>query len=202
MLVPIPCPIPIRYIIDPSLPSHLHHLIPPMLSDAPPSVHAPHSPPHHSSQRCILVLFEVLGIFAKVEYCLPNMIVCALTHNSVNEAIDRGVTCSQIVDFLKRNAHPQMGKQVPVLPETVVNQIQLWAQERNRLQADPARVYDDFSSLEEFDAIVRYAQDCGVHLWSKRVPDELRKSALGVHESGHARMKLFIQQQREDRVAR
>jgi hypothetical protein len=169
-----------------------------------------------------------------------------------------------------------MGKQVPVLPETVVNQIQLWAQvpgvvlphptsthvlrahpscpafplstrssrssplqnqrvktsrqilltptpschlifsypahhfpsatslvqERNRLQADPARVYDDFrcmsrlktfiyapavdfpvdtyacdSSLEEFDAIVRYAQDCGVHLWSKRVPDEVGKAS-------------------------
>ena len=68
-----------------------------------------------------------------------------------------------------RRIAPRMAAaQTPVLPETVTNQIQLWAKEKQRVQFDDVWLYDGFSSLAEFDAADKYARDNRVHLWSKR----------------------------------
>lgn len=77
----------------------------------------------------------------------------------------------QIVSFLQKHAHPQVAKKVPVVPETVVDQvckvlctfscswlsscmsrceawpflqIRLWEQDRNRVLLAPSYLYDDF----------------------------------------------------------
>ena len=46
-----------------------------------------------------------------------------------------------------------------VMPETVISQLHLWARERHRLQLSDARVYDGFSTREEFDAVYKYEED-------------------------------------------
>ena len=65
----------------------------------------------------------------RLEYVLPNLIVGSLTRDSIQAAVDHAISASEIIGFLERNAHPRMASQVPVLPETVVNQIHLWAKE-------------------------------------------------------------------------
>lgn len=66
---------------------------------------------------------RVLASFARIEYVLPDLIVGSLTRQTVHRAVDAGVSAAEIEAFLKRNAHPRMAAQAPVLPETVVNQV-------------------------------------------------------------------------------
>ena len=53
---------------------------------------------------------------------------------SFQSAVAHNVSAADIQAFLERNAHPRMASQTPVLPDTVVNQVMLWARERNRLE--------------------------------------------------------------------
>lgn len=99
---------------------------------------------------------QVIAIFAKVEYTLPNLIVASLTREAIRDAVGRGIAWSLIVQFLERNAHPLMAAGVPVLPETVVNQLALWAQETRRVQASEAKHYKDFESIELFDRAISF----------------------------------------------
>ncbi|PNT75328.1 hypothetical protein BRADI_1g30300v3 [Brachypodium distachyon] len=49
---------------------------------------------------------EILRLFSRVEYQLPNLIVGAITKESLYGAFDNGITAEQIISFLKQNAHP------------------------------------------------------------------------------------------------
>jgi hypothetical protein len=86
-----------------------------------------------------------------------------------------------------------------VLPETVVNQIHLWAKERERAVAAKCKLYDRFDSLGAFDAAATYATEAGIYLWSRRSPDErqLGKCALAVQADGHPAMKRFLEAGRQ-----
>jgi len=57
------------------------------------------------------------------------------------------------------------------LPSNVVEQIEIWQEERSRMQTDSSVLYDRFESLELFAATVSYAKDLRVHLWSTPLPD-------------------------------
>ena len=138
---------------------------------------------------------QVLALFAKVEYILPNLIVSSLTRETIRNAVDHGLEWGQIVAFLERNAHPLMAKNIPVLPYTVVNQVSLWALERKRLQPVAAKLYDAFDSLEFFDRAVQYSRDIGVYLWHRRDEERLHRSALAIAEHGHDRMRTFVKSQ-------
>jgi hypothetical protein len=159
---------------------------------------------------------EVIGEFTEVLYALPNLLVAQITRESVLRAVDNGVEPQevrppldpppisashrirpspprgQVIDFLERNAHPLMAAQTPVLPETVVEQVRLWAKERDRIRDAPARLYEHFASVAVFDKAEQYARDNGVHLWSKR--DAARPAAcqLVVVADAHERMKSFL----------
>jgi len=139
---------------------------------------------------------QVISEFAELLYQLPNLVVAQVTRESVLRAVDSGVSTQQIVHFLERNAHPLMAALTPILPETVVDQMRLWAAERDRLRAAPARLYESFVSLAVFDEAEQYARDIGVHLWSRReqVPT---KCALVVAADAHDRMKSFLKSQRQ-----
>jgi transcription initiation factor TFIIH subunit 4 len=56
---------------------------------------------------------------------LPNLAVGVLTRDSVRQALRSGITAKQIVDFLRQHAHPEMMKELPALPLTVVDQVQI-----------------------------------------------------------------------------
>ncbi|EOD26467.1 hypothetical protein EMIHUDRAFT_450287 [Emiliania huxleyi CCMP1516] len=137
---------------------------------------------------------RVLRSFALLSYQLPGLIVGSLTRTSIQHAVDSGVDAAAIVAYLERNAHPLMAAQTPVLPETVVNQIHLWAKERSRMAADRCKLYDAFDSLRRFDEACTYAREIGAHLWSRRFPEErnLHKCSLAVRAEAHGSMKSFL----------
>ncbi|KAL1500582.1 hypothetical protein AB1Y20_013237 [Prymnesium parvum] len=135
---------------------------------------------------------QVIRSFARVEYVLPNLVVSSISREAIRDAVESGIEWDMIVQFLERNAHPLMAANVPVLPETVVNQVSLWAQESSRMQLADAQFYDKFESIELFDDVVQYAKDDGVYLWHKRDQQHVGHSALIVAAHGHQRMKAFL----------
>ena len=148
---------------------------------------------------------HVLSLFARIEYALPNLLVCALTRESIHKALNAGISASEVQAFLERNAHARMLQRQsehggPVMPETVVHQLQLWARERHRLQMHRARVYEGFLSAAEFAAAEAYARDSGVHLWARRAP-EPHRCALAVNAAAHGEMKKFIRSWRAEQPA-
>lgn len=64
------------------------------------------------------------------------------------------------------HAHPKMLKPgSPILPPTVVDQIYLWEQERNRFVFSEGVLYSQFMSQNDFETLRDYAQDLGVLVW-------------------------------------
>ena len=134
--------------------------------------------------------------FATLEYQLPNLVVATLTRESVLRAVDAGVRPEQIISFLARNAHPLMAANTPVLPETVVHQIHLWAAERGRIAPVAGRLYENFASLALFDKVVQYARDIGAFEWCRREAAPAR-CALVVGDAYHQQLKAFLQKTRD-----
>lgn len=64
---------------------------------------------------------EILRLFSEIEYLLPNLIVCAMTEESLRRAFLNGITAEHIISFLEQNAHPRS----PCVPENVYR-IRLW----------------------------------------------------------------------------
>lgn len=59
----------------------------------------------------------------------------------------------QIVAYLQQHAAPQISQRVPVLPETVADQVRLWERDRNRVQQVKAVLYEEFpSQVSRLDA--------------------------------------------------
>ncbi|KAI5449050.1 RNA polymerase II transcription factor B 52 kDa subunit [Naganishia albida] len=78
----------------------------------------------------------ILNLFVDIRVRYPNLIVGKLERDTVKRAMEEGITASQIISYLSTHAHPQMQKNNPLLPITVVDQLHLWDKERNRLNID------------------------------------------------------------------
>ncbi|XP_042499165.1 general transcription and DNA repair factor IIH subunit TFB2 isoform X2 [Macadamia integrifolia] len=89
---------------------------------------------------------EILRLFSRVEYQLPNLIVGAITKESLYSAFQNGITAEQIISFLQQNAHPRVAERTPSIPENVTDQIRLWETDMNRVETTPAHFYDEFPS--------------------------------------------------------
>ncbi|CAM6085516.1 unnamed protein product [Calypogeia fissa] len=133
---------------------------------------------------------EILRLFVRVEYQLPNLVVGSLTKESVSTAFASGISSDQIVSFLSKHAHPHAANKTPVVPETVTDQIRLWENDRNRVQMAPAYVYKDFSSAETFEAVLQFAKDIGGLLWQ-----DASTQKLVVMTEKHEEMRNFIRRQ-------
>lgn len=132
---------------------------------------------------------QILRLFARIEYQLPNLVVGALNKESVNTAFASGITAEQIISFLQQNAHPHVAQKVPSVPETVSDQIRLWETESNRVKYIPAYFYDDFPSMELFHSVCSYAQEKGGLVWQ----DDSKKR-LVVRGDLHEEVRTFIRQ--------
>ncbi|KAG9152631.1 hypothetical protein Leryth_024418 [Lithospermum erythrorhizon] len=108
---------------------------------------------------------EILRLFARVEYQLPNLVVSAITKESLYKAFENGITSEQIIAFLQQNAHPRVAERVPSVPENVSDQIRLWESDLNRVEIVPAQLFDEFSSRGVFDSACDFARENGGLLW-------------------------------------
>ncbi|TPX33716.1 hypothetical protein SmJEL517_g03425 [Synchytrium microbalum] len=130
---------------------------------------------------------SVLGLFVQMRARFSNMVVGLITRDSVRKALYNGITANQIISYLHTHAHPEMAKQTPVLPPTVVDQIRLWEMERNRLKFFRGYLYQNFSSPEDWKKGFVYATEVGALIWSN---EQARQ--FFVTEEGHPLVKTFV----------
>lgn len=107
----------------------------------------------------------ILNLFVELKIRYPNLVSGRLTKDSVQSAIDLGITSDQIVSYFTANAHPQMHKTQPILPPTVIDQIRLWQIEGDRMTTTPGFLLKEFSNEQEYNDIVQYADTLGVLVW-------------------------------------
>ncbi|KAM3700277.1 hypothetical protein ACB098_05G084500 [Castanea mollissima] len=131
---------------------------------------------------------EILRLFSRVEYQLPNLIVGAITKESLYNAFENGITADQIISFLQQNAHPRVAERIPTVPENVTDQIRLWESDLNRVEMTPAHYYDEFPSREIFEAACDHAREWNGLLWedSKRMRLVV-KAEIHIHMRDHLR---------------
>ncbi|KNA21551.1 hypothetical protein SOVF_042080 isoform B [Spinacia oleracea] len=135
---------------------------------------------------------EIMRLFARIEYELPNLIVGAINKESLYNAFDNGITSDQIVSFLQQNAHPRVAEKVPTVPENVTDQIRLWESDLNRVEMAPAQFYDEFPSKDLFEAVCDFAREYGALLW-----DDSKKMQLVVKGELHNEMREFLRRQKQ-----
>ncbi|KAI9615384.1 hypothetical protein KEM48_005675 [Puccinia striiformis f. sp. tritici PST-130] len=129
----------------------------------------------------------VLNLFLSLRYRFPNLVVGAVTRESIKSALSNGITADQVIIYLHTHAHPQMRKFEPLLPPTVVDQIRLWELEKNRIRAQEGFLYEDFKSSAEFESVIQYSRKLGIILWEN---SSLRK--LFVNYDGHLTLREFV----------
>lgn len=130
---------------------------------------------------------SILSLFMRVKTKFANMIFGQLTQDSVLDAYRKGITAAQISRFLASSAHPVMRAQKPVLPPTIVDQINLWEQDRNRLKAKSGYMYQQFMSAAAYEKTVAEANRLGAVLYANPA-----KRLLVVSETGHSQIKTFV----------
>ncbi|XP_055902710.1 general transcription factor IIH subunit 4 [Eupeodes corollae] len=134
----------------------------------------------------------LLGLFTELLYRFPNLVVGVLTRDSVRQALRGGITAEQIVSYLEQYAHHNMKttesaiKSRSPLPPTVVDQIKLWENERNRFVYTEGVVYNQFLSQADFITLRDYAQSINVLVWQSE-----RNRTMVVTKNGHDDVKKF-----------
>ncbi|XP_055376920.1 general transcription factor IIH subunit 4 [Condylostylus longicornis] len=136
----------------------------------------------------------LLGLFTELLYRFPNLVVGVLTRDSVRSALRGGITASQIISYLEQYSHPNMIKSQAEsaistksqLPPTVVDQIKLWENERNRFTFTEGVVYNQFLSQADFITLRDYAQSINVLVWQNE-----RNRNMVVTKNGHDDVKKF-----------
>lgn len=134
---------------------------------------------------------EILRLFSRIEYQLPNLIVGAITKESLYNAFKNGITAQQIVTFLQQNAHPRVAERIPSVPENVTDQIRLWESDLNRVDITPAHFYDEFPSREVFEAACDYAREWNGLLW-----EDSKTLRLVVKADIHTHMREHLRRQK------
>ncbi|XP_048514235.1 general transcription factor IIH subunit 4 isoform X2 [Athalia rosae] len=129
----------------------------------------------------------LLGLFCEMLYRFPNLVVSILTRDSVRQALKSGITAEQIVGYLQQHAHPKMiAMGPPVLPPTIVDQIKLWENERNRFVFGEGVLYSQFLSQTDFEMLRDHALTTQVLIWQSD-----RKRTMVVTKAGHDDVKKF-----------
>lgn len=134
---------------------------------------------------------EILRLFSRIEYQLPNLIVGSITKESLYNAFENGITSDQIISFLQQNAHPRVAEKIPTVPENVTDQIRLWETDRNRVEMIPSHLYEDFPSREVFEAACDFAREFSGLLW-----EDSKKMKLIVRGDIHQHMRDFLRRQK------
>lgn len=134
----------------------------------------------------------LLGLFTELLYRFPNLVIGVLTRDSVRQALRGGITAEQIISYLEQHVHPTMLTTEKLvqsnspLPPTVVDQIRLWENERNRFTYTEGVVYNQFLSEGEFSTLRDYAQSKNLLIWQNE-----RTRTMVVLKTGHDDVRKF-----------
>ncbi|KAL9108114.1 MAG: hypothetical protein Q9227_007090 [Pyrenula ochraceoflavens] len=135
---------------------------------------------------------SLLALFVNLRSRHPNLVTGKMTKSSVQRAVHMGITAEQIISYLSTHAHPQMRRHAAleaannanttsnsnaptdtqtsqphhsILPPTIIDQINLWQIERDRMTATAGFLFKDFPNQDEYEKPMRYADEVGVLLW-------------------------------------
>ncbi|VDN52714.1 unnamed protein product [Dracunculus medinensis] len=135
----------------------------------------------------------ILSTFTEMIYRFNDISIGVLTRESARRAFQVGITASQIISFLRNNAHPvtlsaeaSSNGTVQCVPVTIADQLRLWEDERQRLTYFSATIYSTFESENEYADVREFAKNEGILLWN----DDLQR-LLVVTEEGHDRVKTW-----------
>ncbi|KHN10014.1 General transcription factor IIH subunit 4 [Glycine soja] len=134
---------------------------------------------------------EILRLFSRVEYQLPNLIVGAITKESLYSAFENGITAEQIITFLQQNAHPRVAERIPSVPENVTEQIRLWEADLNRVEMTDAYYYDEFPSRDVFEGACDCAREWNGLLW-----EDSKKMHMVVKTEVHQYVRDYLRRQK------
>lgn len=140
---------------------------------------------------------SLLALFTELLYRFPNVTVGVITRDSIRQALRGGINARQIISYLEQHAHTKMVEAVAssaptsfkyssVLPPTVVDQIKLWENERNRFSFIDGVVYNQFLSEPDFITLRDYATSIEVLLWQNE-----RTRTMVVTKNGHDDVKRY-----------
>ncbi|KAJ1921272.1 RNA polymerase II transcription factor B 52 kDa subunit [Tieghemiomyces parasiticus] len=129
----------------------------------------------------------ILNLFVSLKARFPNMVTGVVSRDSIRGALSHGITAEQIIVYLTTHAHPYMRDRSPVLPITVTDQLRLWEMEKNRIRPSEGYLYSDFLRQNDYNVVLKYAQELGVVLWHN---DERRMFA--VTPEGHRAVREFV----------
>ncbi|OCH94822.1 transcription factor Tfb2 [Obba rivulosa] len=130
----------------------------------------------------------VLNLFVTLKSRFPNLVIGAITRESVKKALANGITAEQIISYLTTHAHHQMRRHKPLLPVTVQDQIRLWELEKNRVKSQEGYLYTAFASQADYEYVLNYAKQLDVVLWES----PSRRCFFGSLE-GHSNIRGFIE---------
>uniref|UniRef100_A0A915BEV8 General transcription factor IIH subunit 4 n=2 Tax=Parascaris univalens TaxID=6257 RepID=A0A915BEV8_PARUN len=135
----------------------------------------------------------ILSTFTEMLYRFNDMSVGMLTRDSVRRALQVGITASQIISFLRANAHPETVVAanaspgvIHCVPVTVADQIRLWEDERHRLVFFDSALYSTFESEREYIGVKEYTRSQDILLWF----DDVQRLVV-VTEEGHDMVKAW-----------
>ncbi|KAF9516105.1 hypothetical protein BS47DRAFT_1376069 [Hydnum rufescens UP504] len=129
----------------------------------------------------------VLNLFVALKSRFPNLVVGALSRESVKRALDNGITADQIISYLTTHAHPMMRKNNPIISSTVQDQIRIWENERNRVRTEEGYLYNDFRTERDYQDVLQYARQLGMVVWES----DAKKIFFG-RLAGHENIRSFI----------
>lgn len=101
----------------------------------------------------------LITLFIELNYRFPKFVVGFITRDSVRTAFKNGITAKQITHYLTMHAHSKMttSNRSTVIPSTIIDQIFLWEQERNRLSFTEGVLYSQFTSYPDYELLRKYA---------------------------------------------
>lgn len=105
----------------------------------------------------------ILRLFSRPSVRLPNLVVGAITRESVRTALVAGITARQILAYARQHAHSSVTG--PPVPLAVAEQITLWASERERVQCRAAALFT-LPAAALYRAAVAEARRHGVLLFA------------------------------------
>lgn len=142
-----------------------------------------------------LIQIAILSLFTRLQHRFPNLVSGKLTKDSVQRAVQNGITSAQIISYLTTYAHPQMQKSNPPLPPTVMDQIRLWEYEGERVETTDGYLMRDFGSDAEYRDVLQYAEALGV--LTKNFPDGKCFFVSHVEQ-----ISAYLRQRKEGRAGR
>ena len=97
-----------------------------------------------------------------------------------------------VVGSLRAHGPPRVAEGRPPLPETVADQVRLWAADTGRLKGELATLYDRFTCVEGYQAAKQVAEEAGALVWCSE-----EKQELVVRREMHESMKVWMKAQKD-----